>query len=49
MLRFATKLAPEKEKLARAKRAGFDADIELPGLYVLWAAFALIAFSMPAA
>jgi hypothetical protein len=32
-----------------AKRAGLDADIELPGLYVLWAAFALIAFSMPAA
>lgn len=32
-----------------AKRAGFDADIELPGLYVLWAVFALIAFSMPAA
>lgn len=32
-----------------AKRAGFDADIELAGLYVLWAVFALIAFSMPAA
>lgn len=31
------------------KRAGFDADIELPGLYVLWAVFALIAFSMPPA
>ena len=32
-----------------ARRAGFDADIELPGIYVLWAVFALIAFSMPAA
>ena len=32
-----------------ATRAGFDADLELPGLYVLWVAFALIAFSMPAA
>jgi hypothetical protein len=32
-----------------ARRAGFDADIELPGLYVLWAVFALVAFSMPAA
>ncbi len=31
------------------KRAGFDADVELPGLYVLWAVFALVAFSMPAA
>ena len=32
-----------------ARRAGFDAEIELPGLYVLWAVFALVAFSMPAA
>jgi len=32
-----------------AARAGFDADIELPGLYLLWVVFALIAFSMPAA
>lgn len=31
------------------RRAGFEADIELPGIYVLWAVFALIAFSMPAA
>jgi hypothetical protein len=32
------------------RRAGFDAtaDVELPALYVLWAVFALIAFSMPA-
>lgn len=32
-----------------ARRAGFDADFELPGLYVLWVVFALVAFSMPAA
>ncbi len=32
-----------------ARRAGFDADVELPGLYVLWALLALITFSMPAA
>ncbi len=32
-----------------AKRAGFDAELELPGLYALWVVFALIAFSMPAA
>lgn len=32
-----------------AKRAGFDAELELPGIYVLWVVFALIAFSMPAA
>lgn len=31
------------------QRAGFDAEVELPGLYVLWAVFALIAFSMPLA
>ena len=28
-------------------RAGFDAEIELPVLYALWAGFALLAFTMP--
>jgi hypothetical protein len=31
------------------RRAGFDAEIELPALYVVWALFALVSFSMPAA
>ena len=31
------------------RRAGFEADVELPGLYLVWAIFALVAFSMPAA
>ena len=31
------------------RRAGFEASVELPALYVLWAVSALIAFSMPAA
>ena len=31
------------------QRAGFDAEVELPGLYVIWVVFALVAFSMPVA
>lgn len=31
------------------QRAGFDAQVELPVLYVFWAIFALVAFTMPPA
>ena len=31
------------------ERAGFDAQVELPALYVVWAIFALVAFTMPTA
>ncbi len=31
------------------RRAGIDADVELPALYVVWVLLALISFSMPAA